>query len=139
MIHAQEILNIRKRLNEIYVKHTGQAIKKIEDALERDQFFTAEGARDFGLVDKVIEKRFETPEKVLISNRRRVRGRAQRALGPLGRAPGSCFLLPRNSAPAASSARFDSATKCATNRGQGGRSAGSAGGLQGSRWLNCHH
>jgi ATP-dependent Clp protease, protease subunit len=63
MIHAQEILNIRKRLNEIYVKHTGQAIKKIEDALERDQFFTAESAREFGLIDKVIEKRFEPVEK----------------------------------------------------------------------------
>ena len=52
MIHAQEILNIRKRLNEIYVKHTGQPIKKIEDALERDQFFTAESAREFGLVQQ---------------------------------------------------------------------------------------
>jgi ATP-dependent Clp protease, protease subunit len=64
MIHAQEILNIRKRLNEIYQKHTGQAIKKIEEALERDQFFTAESAREFGLIDKVIEKRFEPVEKV---------------------------------------------------------------------------
>src|ERR1700724_219410 len=63
MIHAQEILNIRKRLNEIYVKHTGQSIKKIEEALERDQFFTAEAAKEFGLVDKVIEKRIEEPEK----------------------------------------------------------------------------
>jgi ATP-dependent Clp protease protease subunit len=61
MIHAQEILNIRKRLNDIYVRHTGQPLKKIEDALERDQFFTAEGARDFGLVDKVIDKR---PEEI---------------------------------------------------------------------------
>ena len=64
MIHAQEILNVRKRLNEIYVKHTGQPIKKIEEALERDQFFTADGAREFGLVDKVIEKRVEELEKV---------------------------------------------------------------------------
>lgn len=63
MIHAQEILNIRKRLNEIYVKHTGQPIKKIEDALERDQFFTAESAREFGFVNKVIEKRVEEAEK----------------------------------------------------------------------------
>ena len=63
MIHAQEILNIRKRLNEIYVKHTGQAIKRIEEALESDQFFTAETAREFGLIDKVIEKRFEPVEK----------------------------------------------------------------------------
>jgi ATP-dependent Clp protease protease subunit len=64
MIHAQEILNIRKRLNEIYVKHTGQPIKKIEEALERDQFFTADAAKEFGLVDKVIEKRIEELEKV---------------------------------------------------------------------------
>jgi len=63
MIHAQEILNVRKRLNEIYVKHTGQSIKKIEDALERDQFFTADGAKEFGLVDKVIDKRVEELEK----------------------------------------------------------------------------
>jgi ATP-dependent Clp protease, protease subunit len=63
MIHAQEILNIRKRLNEIYVRHTGQPIKRIEEALERDQFFTAEGAKEFGLVDKVIEKRVEELEK----------------------------------------------------------------------------
>jgi ATP-dependent Clp protease protease subunit len=59
MIHAQEILNVRKRLNEIYVKHTGQPLKRIEEALERDQFFTADGAKEFGLVDKVIEKRLE--------------------------------------------------------------------------------
>jgi ATP-dependent Clp protease protease subunit len=59
MLHAQEILNLKKRLNEIYVKHTGQPIKKIEDALERDYFLTAEAARDFGLVDKVIDKRIE--------------------------------------------------------------------------------
>ncbi len=57
MLHAQEILNLKKRLNEIYVKHTGQALKKIEDALERDTFLTAEMARDFGLVDRVLEKR----------------------------------------------------------------------------------
>ena len=46
------------------MKHTGQTIKKIEDALERDQFFTADGAKEFGLVDKVIEKRLEEAEKV---------------------------------------------------------------------------
>ena len=59
MLHAQEILNLKKRLNEIYVKHTGQSLKKIEDALERDYFLTAEAARDFGLVDKVIDRRAE--------------------------------------------------------------------------------
>jgi ATP-dependent Clp protease, protease subunit len=63
MIHAQEILNIRKRLNEIYVKHTGQPLKRIEEALERDQFFTADAAKEFGLVDKVIERRVEELEK----------------------------------------------------------------------------
>src|SRR6476659_2950553 len=62
MLHAQEILNLKKRLNEIYVKHTGQSLKKIEDALERDYFLTAEAARDLGIVDKVIDKR---PEEML--------------------------------------------------------------------------
>jgi ATP-dependent Clp protease protease subunit len=57
MLHAQEILNLKKRLNEIYVEHTGQPLKRIEDALERDTFMTAEMAKDFGLIDKVIEKR----------------------------------------------------------------------------------
>ena len=62
MLHAQEILNLKKRLNEIYVHHTGQALKKIEDALERDYFLTAEMAKDFGIVDKVIDKR---PQEML--------------------------------------------------------------------------
>jgi ATP-dependent Clp protease protease subunit len=57
--HAKEILDLRWRLNQIYVKHSGQSLKAIEDALERDTFLTAEGARDFGLVDQVIEKRPE--------------------------------------------------------------------------------
>src|SRR5438132_7658578 len=61
MLHAQEILNLEKRLNEIYVKHTGQSLKKIEDALERDYFLTAEMAVEWGVVDKVIEKRPEVP------------------------------------------------------------------------------
>jgi ATP-dependent Clp protease, protease subunit len=61
MLHAQEILNLKRRLNEIYVKHTGQPLKKIEDALERDMFLTSEMAKEFGLIDKVIEKRSEEP------------------------------------------------------------------------------
>jgi ATP-dependent Clp protease protease subunit len=61
MLHAQEILNLKRRLNEIYVKHTGQPLKKIEDALERDMFLTSEMAKDFGLIDKVIDKRPEEP------------------------------------------------------------------------------
>src|SRR5918998_4901764 len=64
MVHAQEILNLKKRLNEIYVKHTGQPLKKIEDALERDYFLTAEAAQTFGIVDKVIDKRIEEPTLV---------------------------------------------------------------------------
>jgi ATP-dependent Clp protease protease subunit len=63
MLHAQEILNLKKRLNEIYVKHTGQGLKKIEDALERDYFLTAEMAVEWGVVDKVIEKRPEDLSK----------------------------------------------------------------------------
>jgi ATP-dependent Clp protease, protease subunit len=57
MLHAQEILNMKARLNEIYVKHTGQPLKKIEDAVERDTFLTAEMVKDFGIVDKVIDRR----------------------------------------------------------------------------------
>jgi ATP-dependent Clp protease protease subunit len=56
-IHAQEILRVRKRLNEIYVNHTGQSMEAIEEAVERDRFMTAEEARDFGLVDQVVESR----------------------------------------------------------------------------------
>ncbi len=56
-IHAREILTLRKRLNEIYVKHTGQDLKVIEDALERDRFMSADDAQKFGLVDQVVEER----------------------------------------------------------------------------------
>jgi ATP-dependent Clp protease, protease subunit len=59
MLHAQEILNLKKRLNEIYVKHTGQSLKKIEDALERDYFLTAESAKEWGVIDRVVDKRPE--------------------------------------------------------------------------------
>ena len=56
-IHVKEILAIKKRLNEIYVKQTGQTLKTIEEAMERDNFMTAEEALKFGLIDKVIEKK----------------------------------------------------------------------------------
>jgi ATP-dependent Clp protease, protease subunit len=49
--------SLKRRLNEIYVEHTGRDYKTIEDALERDNFFTAEAALAFGLIDKVIDKR----------------------------------------------------------------------------------
>lgn len=57
MLHAQEILKIKRRLNEIYVKHTGRELDAIEEALERDNFMTADQAKDFGLIDNVIESR----------------------------------------------------------------------------------
>ena len=56
-LHAKEILALRARLNEIYATHTGQSVDKVETALERDNFMTAEGAKDWGLVDQVIDKR----------------------------------------------------------------------------------
>ena len=56
-IHAKEILSLKERLNKIYSKHTGQSIKEISQALERDKFMTAEEAKDFGLIDSVVEKR----------------------------------------------------------------------------------
>jgi len=61
MVHATEILAVKKRLNEIYVKHTGQPLKKIEDALERDYFLTPEMAKEWGVIDRVIDKRPEEP------------------------------------------------------------------------------
>ena len=56
-IHAKEILAIRQRLNEIYVKHTGQKMAAIEDAMERDKFLTPDEAKDFGLIDEVVTER----------------------------------------------------------------------------------
>ncbi|MEI2387994.1 ATP-dependent Clp protease proteolytic subunit [Breoghania sp. JC706] len=57
ILHAQEIINIKRRLNDIYVKHTGRKLEDIEAALERDNFMTADMARDFGIIDKVISDR----------------------------------------------------------------------------------
>lgn len=60
-IQAKEILSLRRRLNEIYVKHTGQKLKVIEDALERDKFMSADEAKEFGLIDHVVTTRSEMP------------------------------------------------------------------------------
>ena len=59
MIHARNVEDSKKRLNEIYVKHTGRSYKEIEEALERDNFMTAEQAVAFGLIDKILTKRPE--------------------------------------------------------------------------------
>ena len=56
-IHAKEILSLKERLNKIYSKHTGKTVEEISDALERDNFMTAEEAKKFGLIDSVVEKR----------------------------------------------------------------------------------
>ncbi|NBC31177.1 MAG: ATP-dependent Clp endopeptidase proteolytic subunit ClpP [Alphaproteobacteria bacterium] len=56
-IHAKEILKVRERLNGIYVKHTGQELRTIEAAVERDKFMSAEEAMAFGIVDEVVEQR----------------------------------------------------------------------------------
>tara|TARA_B100001063_G_scaffold92213_1_gene85885 strand:+ start:6680 stop:7273 length:594 start_codon:yes stop_codon:yes gene_type:complete len=58
-IHAQEILKTKQRLNEIYVEHTGQDIETIRKNMERDKFFTSQEALEFGLIDKIIDKRPE--------------------------------------------------------------------------------
>ncbi len=58
-IHAKEILNLKKRLNNMYVKHTGKSLNIIEKAMERDNFMSAEEALKFGLIDKIITKRNE--------------------------------------------------------------------------------
>jgi ATP-dependent Clp protease protease subunit len=56
-IHANEVSSLKKRLNEIYSKHTGKSVDEVKAALERDNFMTAEVAKDFGLIDEVVEKR----------------------------------------------------------------------------------
>ena len=61
-LHAKEILALRARLNEIYSGHTGQSLEAVQTALERDNFMTAEGAKEWGIVDSVIEKRPDEQE-----------------------------------------------------------------------------
>ena len=56
-IHANEVMSLKKRLNEIYSKHTGKSVDQIKEALERDNFMTPETAKNFGLIDQVVEKR----------------------------------------------------------------------------------
>ena len=56
-IHANEVLSLKKRLNEIYSKHTGKSVEEVKSALERDNFMTADVAKSFGLIDEVVEKR----------------------------------------------------------------------------------
>ena len=56
-LHAKEILALRARLNQVYATHTGQSVDAIEKALDRDNFLTAEAAKEFGIVDSVIDKR----------------------------------------------------------------------------------
>ena len=58
-IHAREILAIRERLNKIYVEHTGQDLETVQNALERDNFLTADEAKDFGIIDDVVVRRTE--------------------------------------------------------------------------------
>lgn len=56
-IHAKEIIALRGRLNEVYVKHTGQKLSTIEKAMDRDNFMSAEAAKEFGLIDEIVENR----------------------------------------------------------------------------------
>jgi ATP-dependent Clp protease protease subunit len=63
-IQAREILTLRKRLNEIYVHHTGQAFEAIERNLERDNYMSAEEARDFGIVDEVVLSRPPSADEI---------------------------------------------------------------------------
>lgn len=64
-IQAREILTLKKRLNEIYVRHTGQSLDVIEQTLERDRFLNAEEARGFGIVDEVVESRPRPADEVI--------------------------------------------------------------------------
>lgn len=64
LIHAKEVESLKLRLNEIYVQHTGQKLKAVQDALERDNFMTADQAKTFGIVDQVLSKR---PDETIVS------------------------------------------------------------------------
>jgi ATP-dependent Clp protease protease subunit len=57
--HAEDIIKMKRRLNEVYVKHTGRSYEQIEKTLDRDYFMTAEQAQDFGLIDRVLSRREE--------------------------------------------------------------------------------
>jgi ATP-dependent Clp protease protease subunit len=56
-IHAREIIDMRRRIDEIYARHTGQAVERVHDDMERDRFFTSAQAVDYGLIDRVLERR----------------------------------------------------------------------------------
>lgn len=58
-IHAKETLNLKRRLNDIYVKHTGQKLPTVEKSMERDNFMSPEQAQEFGLIDSIVENRLE--------------------------------------------------------------------------------
>lgn len=62
MIHAQETQKLKDRLNQIYVRHTGQKLKAVEAALERDNFMSAEDAKEWGLIDEIVESRAKTDD-----------------------------------------------------------------------------
>jgi ATP-dependent Clp protease protease subunit len=55
-IHAREVLDLRRRIDEIYAKHTGRTEQQVHDDMERDRFFKADEAQEYGLIDKVIDK-----------------------------------------------------------------------------------
>ena len=62
MIHAEETLKLKRRLNEIYVRHTGQTLENVEAALERDNFMAPEDAKEWGLIDEIVESRSAAEE-----------------------------------------------------------------------------
>jgi ATP-dependent Clp protease, protease subunit len=62
--HAEDIIKMKRRLNEVYVKHTGQPYENIEKTLDRDYFMTADQAKDFGIVDKVLNNRDDVEGKL---------------------------------------------------------------------------
>lgn len=68
-IQAREILNVRRRTNQIYVERTGRTIEEIEAALERDRFMSPEEAKEFGLIDKIVERRPKGDAKKIVSDR----------------------------------------------------------------------
>jgi len=67
-LHAKEILELKDRLNKIYVKHCSQKLSTVEDALDRDNFMTAEEAKDWGLIDEIVQKKRRLIDKIIVIN-----------------------------------------------------------------------
>ena len=103
--HAEDIIKMKRRLNEVYVKHTGQTYEVIEKTLDRDYFMTADQAKEFGLIDKVIKAATRSKRACSISRPRPERCDSNAMAAPgHSRQPRRCRPVTRSNAPTRSAA-----------------------------------